>query len=491
MTSVSFTSTRREPDADYRGLLAGPRRPRIWTLVLSDACAAGVAAALATVWHLGGSDAAGLRGTATRVATAAIVPVWVLGLAACGAYGRRLLPGDDGLGGRILRAAARVGVLLAAAGLLVDSVALLRRDVLAVVSAALFTPVARALTQRLGAQGYGRRHGPRRGLIVGQAGPIDEFLRHLRPADTRRLRVVAACVLGEDEPDGLLDLTVPVVGGAGEIARAARANSCDAVILLGGSGLSRAALRRICWELHEAGVDVALAPILADVAAERIAVANTGGLPLLHLRAPVLTGPTRWATDLAQRLAALLILTLLSPLMLVLAVLVRATSPGPALFRQTRVGKGGTEFTCLKFRTMVVDAEARLAALAHLNEMPADSPLFKISNDPRLTRIGAVLRRYSLDELPQLFNVVGGSMALVGPRPPLPAEVARYTEEMRRRLAVKPGLTGLWQISGRSTLSGAESVRLDLSYVENWSPSLDAMILLRTTTAVVRGEGAY
>jgi lipopolysaccharide/colanic/teichoic acid biosynthesis glycosyltransferase len=140
---------------------------------------------------------------------------------------------------------------------------------------------------------------------------------------------------------------------------------------------------------------------------------------------------------------------------------------------------------------MVVDAEARLAALAHLNEMPADSPLFKISNDPRLTRIGAVLRRYSLDELPQLFNVVGGSMALVGPRPPLPAEVARYTEEMRRRLAVKPGLTGLWQISGRSTLSGAESVRLDLSYVENWSPSLDAMILLRTTTAVVRGEGAY
>jgi lipopolysaccharide/colanic/teichoic acid biosynthesis glycosyltransferase len=204
----------------------------------------------------------------------------------------------------------------------------------------------------------------------------------------------------------------------------------------------------------------------------------------------VLSGPARLLTDLCQRAAAAFIIALISPLLLALAVLVRATSRGPALFRQHRVGLNGAEFTCLKFRTMVVDAEARQAEVAHLNEM-RDGPLFKISKDPRLTRIGGVLRRYSLDELPQLLNVVGGSMALVGPRPPLPAEAALYSDDMRRRLAVKPGLTGLWQVSGRSTLSWAESVRLDLSYVENWSPGLDAMILLRTTSAVVRKEGAF
>ena len=490
MTSVSVTPTRRDPEAEYRGLIAGPRRPRIWTLVLSDTGAACAAAVLATLWHLGGSDAAGLRGTPTRLATFAVVPVWVLGLAACGAYGRRLLPGDDGLRNRVVRVAVRIGVLIAFVSLLIDSTALMRRDVLAVAYAALLTPCVRVLVQHLGSYDYGRRYDPRRGLIVGHLRTIDEFLAHRRPADAKQLSVVAACVLGDGENESLLDLPVPVVGGAGEIVRAARANRCDAVILLGGSGLGRTALRRICWELHEAGVDVALAPILADVSAGRISMAHTGGLPLLHLRAPVLTGPSRRLNDLCQRAGALFILTLLSPLMLLLAVLVRATSPGPALFRQTRVGKDGAEFTCLKFRTMCVDAEARQAEVAHLNEM-ADGPLFKISKDPRLTRIGGALRHYSLDELPQLFNVVAGSMALVGPRPPLPAEAERYTDEMRRRLAVKPGLTGLWQVSGRSSLSWAESERLDLSYVENWSPSLDAMILLRTTSAVVRGDGAF
>jgi lipopolysaccharide/colanic/teichoic acid biosynthesis glycosyltransferase len=189
-----------------------------------------------------------------------------------------------------------------------------------------------------------------------------------------------------------------------------------------------------------------------------------------------------------DRLAAALILLVLAPMLLMLAALVRATSPGPAFFRQVRVGIGGREFTCLKFRTMVTGAERMQAQLAHLNEK-RDGVLFKITNDPRVTRIGAVLRKYSLDELPQLINVLTGSMSLVGPRPPLPGEVARYSEEMRGRLAVKPGLTGLWQVSGRSTLSWPESVRLDLSYVENWSPRLDAEILGRTATAVVRGTG--
>jgi exopolysaccharide biosynthesis polyprenyl glycosylphosphotransferase len=491
MTTVSLMPARRDPGSAYRDLLVGARRPRIWTLIVSDALTAALAALVAMLWHVGGNDVSRLRGTPTLLATVAVVPLWLIGLWACGAYGRRLLAEDDELRSRVLRTAARMSVLLSLASVLIDSTALLRHDLLAVALAAALTPVLRRLRRWADERATGVSHAPRRGLLLGHPGSIAEFLQHLRPADARRLRVVAACVVGaQTDPDAVADLPVPVAGGMDEILPAARAFGCDVVIALGCPEFDRGALRRLCWQLHRAGVEVALAPILTDVAANRLALATAGGLPLLHLRAPVLSGPARLLTDLCQRIAAVLILIMISPLLLALFVLVRATSRGPAVFRQSRVGLHGTEFTCLKFRTMVVDAEARQAEIAHLNEM-RDGPLFKISKDPRLTRIGGVLRRYSLDELPQLLNVVTGSMALVGPRPPLPAEAAHYSEDVRRRLAVKPGLTGLWQVSGRSSLSWAESVRLDLSYVENWSPSLDAQILLRTTSALVHGEGAY
>jgi exopolysaccharide biosynthesis polyprenyl glycosylphosphotransferase len=193
--------------------------------------------------------------------------------------------------------------------------------------------------------------------------------------------------------------------------------------------------------------------------------------------------------EVVDRCAALLLLVALAPVMAAVAVSIRAGSPGPALFRQPRVGRGGTEFRIVKFRTMHVDAEARLAELRARNEH--DGVLFKIRDDPRVTRLGRYLRRFSLDELPQLFNVLAGQMSLVGPRPPLPAEVAVYPSDMLRRLVVKPGLTGLWQVSGRADLSWEEAVRLDLRYVENWSLSLDLVILLRTVTAVLRTSGAY
>jgi exopolysaccharide biosynthesis polyprenyl glycosylphosphotransferase len=182
-------------------------------------------------------------------------------------------------------------------------------------------------------------------------------------------------------------------------------------------------------------------------------------------------------------------LLLLSPLLLAIAAAIRLSSPGPALFRQTRVGRNGTTFTVLKFRSMYIDAEERLAELRAVNEK--DGVLFKIRDDPRVTRLGRWLRRYSLDELPQLCNVLAGQMSLVGPRPPLPSEVEQYAGDVNRRLVVKPGLTGLWQVSGRSDLSWEESVRIDLRYVENWSLALDAMILWRTIFAVVKSQGAY
>jgi lipopolysaccharide/colanic/teichoic acid biosynthesis glycosyltransferase len=191
-----------------------------------------------------------------------------------------------------------------------------------------------------------------------------------------------------------------------------------------------------------------------------------------------------------DRLAAGLAVLLLLPVLGAIAVAVRLDSPGPVLFRQTRIGRGGREFTMLKFRTMVVDAEARRGDLLALNQN-ADGLLFKMADDPRVTRVGRVLRRFSVDELPQLFNVLSGRMSLGGPRPPLPAEVALYDDSVRRRLLVKPGLTGLWQVSGRSDLTWEESVRLDLRYVENWSLLLDIMILWKTGFAVVRARGAY
>jgi exopolysaccharide biosynthesis polyprenyl glycosylphosphotransferase len=233
-----------------------------------------------------------------------------------------------------------------------------------------------------------------------------------------------------------------------------------------------------------------VAPALSEVARERVEVRPAGGVPLLHVPAPMLSGPQRALKGLLDRIAAAVLLLLAAPVMLVVAVLIRSGSSGPALFRQRRVGRAGEEFTCLKFRTMIADAEARRAELAHLNERH-DGLLFKIRHDPRITRVGAVLRKYSIDELPQLINVLTGDMSLVGPRPPLPQEVARYDDALRRRLLVKPGLTGLWQVSGRSELSWAESVRLDLNYVDNWSPALDARILFRTAAAVVKGTGAY
>jgi exopolysaccharide biosynthesis polyprenyl glycosylphosphotransferase len=182
-------------------------------------------------------------------------------------------------------------------------------------------------------------------------------------------------------------------------------------------------------------------------------------------------------------------LVLLAPLFAVVAIAVKLGSSGPVLFRQTRVGRDGEEFSAYKFRSMYVDAEQHLDTLRDRNE--AAGLLFKMRDDPRVTGVGRWLRRLSLDELPQIWNVLRGDMSLVGPRPPLPSEVEAYEYDVRRRLLVKPGITGLWQVSGRSDLSWEDSVRLDLYYVENWSPVLDLVILARTFIAVVRGAGAY
>jgi exopolysaccharide biosynthesis polyprenyl glycosylphosphotransferase len=252
-----------------------------------------------------------------------------------------------------------------------------------------------------------------------------------------------------------------------------------------------AALRRLAWQLERDEIDLIVASTLVDVAGDRTTIRPVDGLPMLHVEHPRLKGSARLVKAAFDRVGAFVLLTLSAPMLVVLAGLVMfgRGGRGPAIFRQERVGKDGRPFVLSKFRTMVVNAEARLHNLRDLND--TDGELFKMRNDPRVTPVGRWLRRYSLDELPQLVNVLKGDMSLVGPRPPLALEVAGYPSDMLRRLVVKPGLTGLWQVSGRSDLSWEESIRLDLTYVENWSLAMDLAILARTASAVARSSGAY
>jgi exopolysaccharide biosynthesis polyprenyl glycosylphosphotransferase len=324
-------------------------------------------------------------------------------------------------------------------------------------------------------------------IAVGHRESVLDLVMQFRRQPYHGMRVVGAC-LPEQSMDVDLD-GIPVLGSFGDVANVVEKELADAVAVLACPELDGAALRRLAWSLETTRTDLFVAPALLDVAGPRISIRPVAGMPLLHVEHPEFDGTKQVVKTVFDRLVAATALLLLSLPLLGIAVLIRLTSKGPALFYQTRVGKGGKEFRVVKFRTMVADAEQLKGTLLEANEF--DGVLFKIRNDPRITRVGAFLRKYSLDELPQLLNVLRGEMSLVGPRPPLPEEVAEYGTDVRRRLVVKPGMTGLWQVSGRSDLTWEESVRLDLRYVENWSLILDLQILWKTWSVVTRGEGAY
>jgi exopolysaccharide biosynthesis polyprenyl glycosylphosphotransferase len=458
-------------------------------LVAVDVLAASGAAMAIYQWRVRGLSTNLDSSVLRNVATVTMPLIWVIVLALHRGYDRRAVEAPSRSWRRTVQAGFTLAAVVSSACLALRYTSLIDYVVIGIPSATALTIVARHMTTLwLRSHGTGRRLG----LVVGHATPVAGLVAALRRTRDQDLRVVATCLADADQttPDQLAALSIPVYGDLSDIRGTALAAGCDFVIALPSPELDTPQLRQLAWSLHDVGVELLVAPALSDVATERVAVQPAGGSLLLHVRAPMLTGPQRVLKGLLDRVTAGALLLVLSPFMIGTAVLVRLTSPGPALFHQRRVGRNGREFTCLKFRTMTVDAEARRAELVHLNER-SDGLLFKMRNDPRITRIGGVLRKYSIDELPQLINVVAGQMSLVGPRPPLPQEVAAYDDALRRRLLVKPGLTGLWQVSGRSELSWSESVRLDLSYVDNWSPALDARILLRTVSAVVRGTGAY
>ena len=262
----------------------------------------------------------------------------------------------------------------------------------------------------------------------------------------------------------------------------------DAVAVTSSETLQTEVVRQLAWRLEGRNIDLLIAPAMADLAGPRVSVRPVAGLPLLHLDEAVLSRPQAFAKRALDLFGALLLLILLSPMMLVCALAVRVSSRGPIIFKQTRIGRGGKPFTMLKFRTMSPDAELFKEELRTRHGI--DNPMFKMSDDPRITTIGRFLRRWSLDELPQFFNALSGSMSLVGPRPHPLDDVDRYEVEAYRRLALKPGLTGLWQVEGRSSLTWAEALQLDLYYVETWSLAGDAVLLARTVRAVLKGRGA-
>jgi exopolysaccharide biosynthesis polyprenyl glycosylphosphotransferase len=428
------------------------------------------------------------------VATLAMPVLWVATLAAAGAYATSQVGTGPEEYRSVVKGAFYLTSVIATAGFALQLPLSRWVLLLAVPQALVATLVSRKVLRSRLARQRANGRSLQRTLVVGRGAPVAELVQEIRdnPALTG-LEVVGVCAV---ELDGVTEggdvvAGVPVFGGPEQAVRAVDDLQVETVVALSSPELAGRTLRRLTWALAERHVDLLVAPGLAEVAPPRLSVQPRAGLPLLHVRPPIMAGVRWWVkrgTDAV--LAALLVAVAFLP-MVVVGLLVWRHDRGPVLYRQQRVGERGERFHMYKFRTMVVDADARLerGELGHVPQVNAR--IFKDRNDPRVTPVGRFLRRYSIDELPQLINVVRGEMSLVGPRPPLAREVAEYEPDEVQRLRVRPGLTGLWQISGRSDLSWEQSVRLDLWYVDNWTPLVDVQILCRTARAVVAGSGAY
>lgn len=326
-------------------------------------------------------------------------------------------------------------------------------------------------------------------LLVGAKVSATHLARELARQPEAGYLVVGACIPGGIAGGHLPGTTIPVFNTIDELHTAMASVNADTVVITSSEELPPHRLRELSWSLEPGHQHLVVSPSLTDIGGPRIHTRPVAGLPLIHVETPRYEGMKLYTKRGFDLLGSAALILCLSPFLALIALAIRVSSTGPVLFRQDRVGINGHHFNMLKFRSMVTDAEAQLSALQEQSE--GNSVMFKMKQDPRVTPIGRFLRRFSLDELPQLFNVFGGTMSLVGPRPPLEREVSEYENHVHRRFLVKPGITGLWQVSGRSNLSWEDTVRLDLYYVENWSMTGDITILWRTAKAVLAREGAY
>ena len=484
---ADVSEVHQSPDAHRQAEAARISVParRLLTVLVDLACG-GVAVILAFIIRFDTIPDAGYNGI-----VAGLFPfVWIAVLAGRGSYDTRWLTS----GAEPFRRVLESGFIVLGGAAMISFLAHAELSrVFVGISAGLMTVLT------LGTRYAGRKqlHGMLgRGrtihevVVAGSLVEVERVVAHMRRVPYAGYKVVAACILDPalgnvTAVDGVPAQHSDIDGLEGVVDAA----GADTLAIVGTNTFPTGTLRRLSWRLEGKPIQLIVAPALTDFAGPRIVVRPVGGLPLLHIDEPQFKGLRRAMKHLLDASLGGLLLILLSPLLLGVAIAIKLGDGGPVFFRQNRVGRHGHPFQMWKFRTMVVGSEEQLEGLLDFNEH--NGGLFKIRQDPRVTRVGAFLRKHSLDEMPQLLNVVRGSMSMVGPRPPLAREVELYGEEMRRRLLVKPGMTGLWQINGRSDLAWDEAVRLDLYYVENWSPALDFMVLWKTLPVVLKGQGGY
>lgn len=425
---------------------------------------------------------------------ALIVGLWWLCLVAFRTRDQRLFGEDAEEYRRVVRATVSTFSLVAIASLLLK--ADLSRGYLAIAFplGMVGLLISRRMWRRWLSKQRFRGRGLARVLIIGGARSSTNIAEAFDANRAAGFRVTGVWVPDrEHEPGEWLDIAdrfVPVLGTERTLTDALTISDANTVIVTDTEYLGHDGLRELMWQLEGAGIDLMVSPNMVDIAGQRLHMRGLADMSFLHLEEPQYASAGSWPKALFDRLGAGFLLVALCPLLLATATAVRLTSPGAVFYRQERIGRNGQPFKMIKFRSMRLGAHAELHALL-AEQGTADTPLFKIANDPRITGVGAVIRRFSIDELPQLFNVLKGDMSLVGPRPQQAAEVELYDDAAHRRLHVRPGMTGLWQVSGRSDLTWDEAIRLDTSYVENWSMTGDLLILWRTVRAVFASEGAY
>jgi exopolysaccharide biosynthesis polyprenyl glycosylphosphotransferase len=463
-------------------------------LVLIDLLAAGIAVGLASLLRFG-MPHNGAHLPMYAVVDVSIPLVWVAVVALNRAYEGRFVGVGAAEYDRLFKAFLYLTAIVAI-GSYATHIEIARGFVVVALPAALVLD----LVGRYGARKYLHRQRSRGKamtsvLLVGDGSSVAEFADLLEYDRYAGMRVVGACLPTEFLTDPkataqVASVGVPLLGDVDSILDAVKRSQADTVAIVSSAAVGPQRLRWISWQLEGTSTDLVVSPGLVEIAGPRLHIQPVAGLPLVHVEEPEFAGFRRFVKSAFDRSIAALALLLVSPIAVGVALAVRLTSRGPVVFRQQRIGRNGRPFTMIKFRSMYLDAEQRRQELAEQN-VNADGLWFKMRDDPRVTPVGRFIRKYSLDEIPQLLNVLTGRMSLVGPRPNLPAEVAEYGPDMRRRLLVKPGITGLWQISGRNDLTWSETVQLDLRYVENWSLGLDLMILWKTPPAVAKGSGAY
>jgi exopolysaccharide biosynthesis polyprenyl glycosylphosphotransferase len=454
----------------------------IVTLAVAAAFAARFASAPGSI-----ASPAGARLGAISLLVAA---VWVASLSGCRSRDRRVVGVGAAEYKRVMQATTTTFGMLAIAFLVLGAHE-------AVVFFTLSFPagfVALLLSRWLWRQWLTRQrafgHSLSRVIVVGQRRDVEKVVEQISSGSSAAYAVVGAVVDERELRTTQRSLgETTVYPGLARVAEVARTLGVDGVVVAGQPRDDGDFIHDLAWDLEGGRAELILATSLANVAGPRIHFRPVDGLPLIHVEIPQFEGAKHLAKRAMDVVLASAALVLLSPVFALVALLVRADSDGGAIFSQERVGRGGRLFRIYKFRSMDSGAPQQLDALRSANE--GSGALFKLREDPRITRIGRTLRKYSLDELPQLWNVLVGDMSLVGPRPPLPGEVSAYENHVHRRLFIKPGLTGMWQVNGRSNLSWEESVRLDLYYVENWSLLGDLILLWRTVRVVARPVGAY